>query len=147
MPGTLVKDTLAPNLATGSTLNAAGTTNGTAVQIMKPGAIRFELATPGTITGTTPTLDVEIKGADDSGFTTGVVSYGKFSQVTTGVSLFKYLAAQVYSNYIRATVVIGGTTPVYTGLVITPRPFHYQEKHPVTNITPAGTTTVVGNSA
>jgi hypothetical protein len=143
MPGSLVKDNLASNLATGSTLNAAGTTNGTAVQLEKPGVVRFELSTPATVTGTTPTLDVEIKGADDSGFTTNVVSYGRFSQVAGSTasqqSLFKYLAAQVYSKYVRATVILGGTSPVYTGLAITPRPFHYQEKHSV------GTAT--GNSA
>lgn len=143
MPGSIAKDALASNIASGSTLNAAGTTNGTVVQIEKPGVIRFELATPATITGTSATLDVEIKGADDSGFTTNVVSYGRFSQLSgsnaSQQSLFKYLAAQVYSKYVRATVVLGGTSPVYTGLAITPRPFHYQEKHTVG--------TAVGNSA
>jgi hypothetical protein len=143
MPGSLVKDNLASNIATGSTLNAAGTTNGTVVQIEKPGVVRFELATPATITGTSATLDVEIKGADDLAFSVNVVSYGRFSQLSgsnaSQQSLFKYLAAQVYSKYVRATVILGGTSPVYTGLTITPRPFHYQEKHSV------GTAT--GNSA
>jgi hypothetical protein len=143
MPGSIAKDALASNIASGSTLNAAGSTNGTVVQIEKPGVIRFELATPATITGTSTTLDVEIKGADDSGFTTNVVSYGRFSQLSgsnaSQQSVFKYLAAQVYSKYVRATVVVGGTSPVYTGLAITPRPFHYQEKHTVGS--------VVGNSA
>src|SRR5438045_2451431 len=107
MPGSLVKDTLAPNLASGATLNSAGTTSGTVVQIDKPGTIRLELATS-TVTGTSPTLDVEVKGADDSGFTTNVVSYGRFSQATAS-NVLRFMVAQVFSKYIRATVVVGGT--------------------------------------
>ncbi|HKZ20290.1 MAG TPA: hypothetical protein VJQ57_09285 [Acidimicrobiia bacterium] len=114
MPGTLVRDSNATNLLTGSTLNAAGTTTSTAVQIDKPGEIQFVLTT-GTVTGTSPTGDFEVKGADDSGMSTNVVSYGRFSQRDTTDGVTKYLRARVDSKYVQVTVILGGTNPVFTG--------------------------------
>lgn len=127
MPGTLVRDALAAQIFAGATLNAAGTTNGTAVQIDKPGEVEFELAT-GTVasTGNTATIQVEIFGADNSAMTTNPVSFGKFGY-TSGTDLAqsntkKYLRARVDKKFIRATVVLGGTAPVYTGSTLKPVP-------------------------
>src|SRR5215207_7285594 len=124
MPGTLVRDALAANLATGATLNAAGTTNGTAVEIAKPGDVTVYINTS-TVTGTTPTLQVTIQGADDSGFTTNVVSIGAFP-VTSGSaaaqsSIERKLSTYIGKRYVRAAVTLGGTSPVYTGTTITVR--------------------------
>lgn len=122
MPGTYVRDANASNLLSGATLNSAGSTNATAVEVSKPGNVRVRLATS-TVTGTNPTIEVELKGADDSGFTTNVVSYGKFG-ITTGnaaaqSNVTKFFEADVRKRYVRATVVLGGTSPVYTGATCT----------------------------
>ncbi len=119
MPGTLVRDALAPALHTGATLNAAGSTNGTAVEVSKPGDVRVFLVTS-TVTGTTPTLDVELQGADDTAFTVNKVSYGRFAQLSGGSqsAVTRVLDMDVFKRYMRAVVTVGGTTPVYTGTTI-----------------------------
>lgn len=122
MPGTVVRDALAPNLFSGSTLNSAGTTNGTAHEIGWSGLTQFYLQSA-TATGTSPTLDVELQGADDSGFTTNVVSLGRFAQVTTATAV-RQLAVHVDKRYVRARVVVGGTTPSFASSTLTPVPRH-----------------------
>lgn len=122
MPGTLIQDANALNLATGATLNAAGTTTSTITEAPYSGKIAIKLATS-TVTGTTPTLNVEIQGSDSSTFASGVVSYGRFAQVTASNDT-RYLQVYHDKRYIRASVVVGGTTPVFTGTTITPVPPH-----------------------
>lgn len=116
MPGSLVRDALAPQVLTGATLNAAGTTNGTVQEIDKPGDVRAVL-TLGTVTGTSPTLGVELKGADDAAFSVNVVSFGQFAASSGGSqsNTTKVFDFRCDKQYIRATVVAGGTSPVYTG--------------------------------
>lgn len=122
MPGTLVRDTLAPVLSAGVTLNAAGTTSGTVIEVDKPGDVRIFLVT-GTVTGTTPTADVEIKAADDLAFSVNVVSLGRFGTLTGGSqsATTHIMDTRCDKAYMRATVILGGTTPVYTGTTITVR--------------------------
>lgn len=120
MPGTLVRDALADNLLTGATLNSAGTTNGTAVQVSKPGCVRVELATS-TVTGTNPTILVTLQGSSTSGFSSSVY-LGSFV-VTSGnaaaqTSITRYIDVDCYHEYIRANVTLGGTSPVYTGSTV-----------------------------
>jgi len=123
MPGTVVRDALAANLASGSTLNAAGTTNGTAVDLHWSHEVVFELVTS-TVTSTSDsaTLNVEIKGADDSGFTVNVVSFGRFAALSgtdaAQSNVTRQLRAFAQKRYVRATVIVGGTAPVYTGTTI-----------------------------
>jgi hypothetical protein len=126
MPGSYVKDAASPNLAGGSTLNAAGSTNGTVVEVLWPADTRVQLIT-GTVSGTSPTLDVELKGADDLAFTQNVVSFGRFAALTGGAqsNVSRFLEADVYKRYVRATVVLGGTTPSYAGTQIVLRPDAY----------------------
>jgi hypothetical protein len=126
MPGTLVRDALAPNILAGATLNAAGSTNGTIVEVVHPREVAFILET-GTVTGTTPTLTLTIQGSDSATFASGVVTYGTI--VLTGTTAAQSNTArqvQAYAalRYLRATVVLGGTTPVYTGSTLTPRMEH-----------------------
>lgn len=124
MPGTLVRDSLAANLATGATLTSAGATNGTAVEINKPGDISVFVTYP-TPTGTTPTLLINIQGADDSGFTTNVTGLGSLpvssGSAASQAGLVRVLRTRCDKRYIRAQVTLGGTSPVYTGLTIVPR--------------------------
>lgn len=125
MPGTVVRDALGFNLAAGATLNAAGTTSGTVAEINSPQEISFELAT-GTVTstGNSATINVELQSADNLAFNVGVVSHGRFSAGSgtdaAQSNTTKLLRAVVQKRYARATVILGGTAPVYTGTTIKP---------------------------
>lgn len=123
MPGTLVRDAGAPNLASGATLNAAGTTNGTAAEINTPGLVRVEVLTSTVAsTGNSATLQVEIESSDSSTFASGVVSNGKTEVLSgtdvaqTGVT--RWLTCDIQKRYVRAVVTIAGTAPVYTGTTV-----------------------------
>lgn len=114
--GTNVSDANEVNLLTGATLNAAGTTNSTAVQVDRPGRVAFVLTT-GTVTGTTPTLALTIQGADTSAFTAGtIVTLGTANSTGTAQSSKTIsVDARAYKGWVRVVVVAGGTSPVYTG--------------------------------
>ena len=134
MPGTLMRDALALDLLAGATLNAAGTTNSTGGKIAKPGPCRVMIET-GTVTGTTPTLQLTVVGADDAAFTVGVTKLAA-TPVTSGTgaaqtSLKWVLPVNIYKNYVRAIVVLGGTSPVYTGTTAFLRAEHDRESHQV----------------
>lgn len=129
MPGTLVQDALAPQLLAGATLNAAGTTNGTAVQVDRPADISFVLDTSTvTSTGNTATLKVVLQGSDVVGFGSGVVTYGTIESTGTDAvqtaQANRTINARLYKKFVRAVVTLGGTAPVYTGSVLHVRPPH-----------------------
>lgn len=114
MPGTLVKDSLEPVL-----LNATASTSGndTAVEVDFPHDVQAVAVVTGTVTGTSPTLDIEIQGADDSGFTTNVVSYGRFKQLVAAdasSATTHVLQCRIYKKYVRTVRAVGGTSPVFT---------------------------------
>lgn len=116
MPGTLVQDSLAPNLLSGATLNSAGSTNGTAAFVNYPGEISFVLKTS-TVTGTSATLDVVIQASNDSTFASGVVTLGQFElsgSNASQTSVTKRIYSRCDHKYLRAAVTLGGTSPVYT---------------------------------
>lgn len=118
MPGTLVRDANETDLLSGATLNSAGTTQSTIVDLQYPQTFGVYIDT-GTVTGTSPTLDVEIEASDSSTFASGVTTIGQIPTVgddddaTAGGQIF-------YSNkrYIRAQVVVGGTSPDFSGTVM-----------------------------
>lgn len=120
MPGTLVRDSLVPQLFAGATLNAAGSTNSTATQVDKPGGVTVEIAT-GTVTstGNSATLLVRVEGADDSAFTVNKVSIDEFpvhSGTDAALSNVKFRQkSYIWKKWVRAVVTLGGTAPVFTG--------------------------------
>ncbi len=123
--GTYATDALAPNLFTGATLNAAGTTNGTIVEVAWPQDCTYVLTT-GTVTGTAPTMDITIQGSESSTFAAGtIVTIAKFGQVAATSSTSFFLSPFTNSRYIRAVVTVAGTSPVYTGSTLVPRAEHY----------------------
>ncbi len=123
--GTYATDALAPNLLTGATLNAAGTTNGSIVEVDWSQDTTFVLAT-GTVSGTAPTIDITIQGSESPAFGAGtIVTIAKFGQVAATSNSSFYLTSFVNSKYIRAVVAAGGTSPVFTGSTLTPRAKHY----------------------
>lgn len=113
MPGTLLRDSLVPVL-----LNATATATGndTGVLVSKPGLVTVVAQVTGAVTGTTPTLDLEIQGSNSSTFASGVVSYGKFPTMTAtdaSSATTHVLTAQVYKLYMRTVRTAGGTTPSF----------------------------------
>jgi hypothetical protein len=124
--GTYVADALAPNLLTGATLGSAATSDGTVWEALWPGKIRFELTT-GTVSGTNPTLDIQLKGCEDSAFSGTVVSYGSFAQRDTTDNVTAWLDLDIQSKYLKAVVITGGTNPVFTGSTLYPRAEQYHK--------------------
>ena len=86
--------------------------NGTAFDVlwMPHTPVVFCLAVSGTISGTSPTLDVKIQGTNDNGSNwSDIVS---FPQVTTSASK-KYVRALTPYKQIRGVIDVGGTSPSY----------------------------------
>lgn len=132
MPGTNVSDASIPNLASGATLNAAGTTNGTIQELNSPGEVRVDLATSTVAsTGNSATLSVEIQSSSSSTFASDITSHGRFAALSgtdaAQTSIHRYLNAFINKRYVRAVVVVGGTAPVYTGTTIKVQEEHYHE--------------------
>lgn len=121
MPGSLVHDANSPNLLTGATLNAAGTTNSNIVQVDRPGDVSVVLVTS-TVTGTTPTIAITVSSSDDPAFSTGIVGHGTFGLATGNAAaqsnVEKKLMVYIHKRYVRLSVVAGGTSPVYTGSTV-----------------------------
>lgn len=120
MPGTLARDSLAPQLFIGATLNAAGSTNSTATQVDKPGDVLAEIAY-GTITSTANSFTalVRIEAADDAAFSVNKVQVAEFP-VTSGTDAAqsntkKRQSIYIGKKYARSVVTLGGTAPVATG--------------------------------
>lgn len=132
MPGTLVHDALgtgaASNLLAGATLNAAGTTTSTVVEVNRPGECQARL-TLGTVTGTTPTAQITVQSSDDITFASGVVTHGIFGPLTgTGAAqsnTARLIQTSIYKRYVRLSVTLGGTSPVYTGSTLFLEQEHY----------------------
>lgn len=121
MPGTLIRDGLAPVLQNGT---IAATTTGAAVTVNRPGRVRIKLST-GTVssTGNSATLDVEIQASDSATFASGNVSLGRFGTLTgtdtAQSSINHYLNCYCGKTYMRAVMTAAGTLPSYGTLAIT----------------------------
>lgn len=125
--GTLVSDANESNLLAGSTLNAAGTTNATAVQVDRPGDVAFVLETA-TVTGTNPVLTVVVQASDASDFAAGTVVTVATLQSTGAAEDNKMysVCGEVYKKFVRAVVTAAGTSPVYTGTTLKIKQPHFQ---------------------
>jgi len=134
MPGTFARDALAPNILVGATLNAAGTTNGTVVDLNAEGNdILWELVlSTVTSTGNSATLTIHIDGAPVVGMT-GATRMGSFvitgtDAVQSGDTMKLPSFIGTHQRFVRAAVTLGGTAPVYTGATLTPRTLHDRRK-------------------
>lgn len=74
----------------------------------------FGLVVNGTISGTSPTLDVKIQGSNDNG--SNWTDIASFPQVTTS-AVKKYIRVLTPFKEIRAVADAGGTSPSY-GIVM-----------------------------
>ena len=118
MPGTVVRDSLAVDLLADITLTTAGADVGTALEILWPGEVTFELVI-GVVTGTTPTMQIDIEGCETSDFTTAdVVTLGTILVGDEADAAVFAETTFVNSKYVRADVTIVGTSGVYTGATL-----------------------------
>lgn len=128
MPGALAHDANAVKLiATSDTVT--GNVTGTGKEVDKPGNVTVRLVTPGTVGGTSPTLNVRIESSSKSDFSSDVVVEGEFKQISgsnaSQQNLTKYLRVRCDKAYMRAVLTTGGTSPVYTGLLIDVNTEHF----------------------
>lgn len=125
MPGTLVHDAGQTKLLDAADITSS--TTGSAVQVNRPGLVRFAMTTA-AVTGTNPTLAVEIQASDASNFGSGVVSLGLFHTMDdTGATSAIYLTADCQHKYVRAKYTIGGTdTPTFNDVTVTIEELRYK---------------------
>lgn len=123
MPGSLVRDALAPTLLNSTNLTATAT--GTAVEVNRPTNVKAYLKVTGTVSGTSPTLNVELQSSDDATFATGVVSHGRFAQVSS-TNQDRFLQADIQNRYARAVATVAGTTPSFGSVVLTLEEEHFR---------------------
>jgi hypothetical protein len=93
--------------------------NGTGVDLQKytnPGGRAMKAVLEvGTVTGTSPTLDVKMQQSDDNS-TFADISGAAFAQVTAaGLSELHFQATK---RYVRAVATIGGTSPSFPCAVV-----------------------------
>lgn len=126
MPGTYVRDSLEIDLLTGATLNATGSTSGDIADLSAESTdVDFHLIT-GTVTGTTPTLDVLLEASPESDFSADVVSLGAFDTVEDEDNVTKVLRiSRIPYRYVRATADLAGTSPDFTGTQLFGRVANY----------------------
>lgn len=117
MPGTLVKDN-SQVLVSNQTLTT--TTTGAAVTTGRDNIVRVRLQVTGTVSGTSPTLSVEIQGSDTSDFTTDpLVHMGSFNTVTASLGTAeRFLDVDNAKAFMRAVVTVGGTSPSFAGVTV-----------------------------
>lgn len=120
-----VSDALKANLLTGSTLNAAGTTQGNAVNLGALGECRFVLQTA-TVTGSDEIMTVEIQTSDSASFNDDVTTIATL--VANDSNQKRDAITRVRRPYVRANVVVGGTTPSFAGsTVYVETPFYHSD--------------------
>lgn len=122
MPGTMVHDASVPALVATATVTANIAASW--VQTGRANVKRVRLQVTGTVSGTSPTLDVVIQAADDSSGT-NAVTLGRFTQSTaTGVN--KFIDVDCQKPYMAAVVTVGGTSPSFAGTTVTVEEERYQ---------------------
>jgi len=132
MPGTSVSDgDNVYELTTGATLNAAGTDEGDAFAVWRPGYITVELASGAVTTGANDgVFDVVIQASDSSTFASGNEEIGAFRTLsgTDAANSSKTNRIDVYCDkrYVRAVFTVAGTTPDFEAASVKVFPRHWQ---------------------
>lgn len=87
--------------------------NGSAVDMQDCGPEVAAVLDVGTVTGTTPTLDVKLQESDTSGGTYSDISGATFTQVTASNNQQTIQVANRTKRYVRAVATIAGTSPSF----------------------------------
>lgn len=130
MPGKLVSDSLAAELAAATAISSNTTTEGSAKRVGFPGHVQIELKS-GTITD--GTYDVSIQSSWDSGFGTSgnIVEVARFDQLVAADDDETHaLETYVDAPYLRAVILSAGTSSGGTIGPIKVREAHYNRVTP-----------------
>ena len=135
MPGTYVRDALETDLLADVDLaDEAAAQNGTAHEIGWSGLTKFVLEIA-SVTGTTPTLVIDIQGCETSDFSTDpVVTLATISAGDEPDNTVLAAVCDVNSRYVRAVADVSGTTVVYTATLypVPPRDRQVRGSNPTT---------------
>lgn len=120
-PGTFVEDALAPVLADGTNIDATAAQGWVAVDRPWDCVVVLE---PGTIAGTSGTVDVEIQAADDDSGTNAVTlgSFAQLDQDDDGVE--RILVVSTHKPYMQAVVTIGGDAETPAVITVRDKTYH-----------------------
>lgn len=135
MPGTYVRDANEVDLLADLDLADEGAAqNGTARELGWSGLTQFVLEIA-TVTGTTPTMVIDIQGCETSDFSTDpVVTLATISAGDEADGAVLAAVCDVQSRYVRAVADVSGTTVVYTATLtaVPPRDRYVRGSHPTT---------------
>ena len=114
MPGTFVRDALEVDLLADVDLADEGAAqSGTARELGWSGWTQFALEIA-SVTGTNPTLAIDIQGSEASDFSDDVVTLATITAGDAADGAVLAASTFVASRYVRAVADVGGTTVVYT---------------------------------
>ena len=132
MPGTVVRDALEVDLLADVDLTDEGAAqSGTARELLWTGWTQFALEIA-SVTGTAPTLVIDIQGSETSDFSDDVVTLGTVTAGDEDDGAALAVSAFVDSRYVRAVADVGGTTVVYTATLtaVPPHDRRVRSAHP-----------------
>lgn len=91
--------------------------NGTGVDLQDADGTCFGLLYVGTVSGTTPTLDVTFEESDTSGGTYAAITGAAIAQVTASNKLLG-INFKRSKRFVRAVATFGGTSPSFASAVL-----------------------------
>lgn len=96
---------------------AAGAGNSNEVAIGENMNLEVVAQVTGTVSGTSPTLDLKIQEATAAGGSYSDVAGGAFTQITA-TDAFERISIVTTKEYIAAVATVGGTTPSFGGTTV-----------------------------
>ena len=103
------------NLVAFNSQTLTSSTNSSGFNVGEGAELRIELAVSGTVSGTSPTLDVKLQDSADG--TTYADTGVAFKQVTaTGSRQQQEFRTKAGRPYVRLAATVGGTTPSFGGV-------------------------------
>lgn len=95
------------------------TTNGTGIDLLTSDGGASARVSSGAVSGTAPTLDVQLQESDDNVTFVNIVAGGGVFATITAAPASQRINFRRSKRYVRAVATIGGTTPSFTfGVVI-----------------------------
>lgn len=102
--------------SSGNAITLTATSNGSVVKVGENKRIDVVADVTGTVSGTTPTLDLVVQSATDAAFTTPVVEATFTRATATSYSERQTVVCQ--NQYVRVVATVGGITPSFGGVLV-----------------------------